>query len=802
MANLGDMVVRIVGDNSNLDSSLTVSQKKLKSFEDATKKMGRSLSLFVTAPIIAAGVAAVKSAGDMEMYQSAFETMLGSAEAAAAMLKEMKEFAAQTPFSFPDIAEASKTLLAFGVDANQVMPIVKNLGDVAQGNGERFKQLSLVYGQISSTGRLMGQDLLQLINAGFNPLQEISQKTGKSMIDLKAAMEKGLISSQMVTDAFISATSEGGKFFNGMENASKTLPGLWSTMSDSIAEAGRSLVASLLPTIKEIVKGITSLTTWFGNLSPQAKNSILAFAGIAAAAGPLLTIISKVGTAIRTMNTATGLMTATVGGAVAAIGALIFAFIKIRQAMAEMKKEQELVDGAMKGTLGSSIEYSEALAVMKRKIDEAKKADEEWSLLEAQNSELWGDASAQRTKALKDLETQQKVMIANSEKQAKTEKTLAAQQAQTAADQAQAAQDAAVKAALAEGARLEKEATIKRVAEEVKKASMTEQELIDAEIAKLKEYGIADADITAYMQSSHAEFYKQEKENIKEVTEERIDAASKAMELDQQVRESVERNLDDIEAKQRDSLEKQKDMYSGWADSILEIMSELFSLINTIRQQDLAAEIAKLDAELQEKLWEAGLAEAVTEEQLRADIEKAKAAGDAEKVLELEKALAKLAITKEYEKKKAKLQYDAAMVAWQLNLTMAIAEAARAVINGLLTQPFIPAGLAAGILAGILGGIQIAAVANARPTPPALAEGGIAPAIVGGRQYTLGEGGQPEAVIPLDQLGRMLPRGNMGSDTDQVPVMLTILLDRDKIYDGIFNATKNRTVLIHNGAVV
>jgi hypothetical protein len=495
------------------------------------------------------------------------------------------------------------------------------------------------------------------------------------------------------------------------------------------------------------------------------------------------------------MNTATGLMTATVGGAVAAIGALIFAFIKIRQAMAEMKKEQELVDGGMKGTLSSTIEYNEALIVMKRKIEEAKKSNEEWALLEAQNSELWGDASAQRKKALDDLVKQQNVIIANSEKQSKKELALAAQQAQVAADQATAASNKAVSDALAEGARLEKEQTIKRVAEEVKKASLTEQELIDAEIAKLKEYGITDADIITYMQTLHAEFYKKEKEQAAEVADKKQEYAQAWRELDEKTRETVLADLAEIEAEQKASLERQKDMYFSWADSIINIMSELFSLINTIRQQDLAAAITKLDEELQATLWAAGLTDAVTEEQLRSELEKAKAAGDEEKILELEKALAKLAIMKEYEKKKAKLEYDAAMVKWGLQLTEGIAAAALAIVKAL---PDIPLS----ILAGLLGAIQVAAIVNAKPQVPALAEGGIAPAVAGGRQYTLGEGGQPEAIIPLDQLDRILSHRNLGGDMSEVPVMLTVQLDREKLYSGIFQATRNKTVLVSAGAVV
>lgn len=90
------------------------------------------------------------------------------------------------------------------------------------GNADRFQHLALAFAQVSAAGKLTGQDLLQMVNAGFNPLQEISKKTGKSISELKDDMADGAISVKMVEDAMKGATSEGGRFFGGMEKASKT----------------------------------------------------------------------------------------------------------------------------------------------------------------------------------------------------------------------------------------------------------------------------------------------------------------------------------------------------------------------------------------------------------------------------------------------------------------------------------------------------------------------------------------------------------------------------------------------------
>ena len=115
--------------------------------------------------------------------------------------------------------------MSFGMSAEEAQKRMKQLGDISQGDAEKFKSLTLAFAQMSSTGKLTGQDLMQMINAGFNPLEEISRKTGKSIGELKDEMSKGAISADMVAEAFASATSEGGRFYGSMEAQSKTFSG-------------------------------------------------------------------------------------------------------------------------------------------------------------------------------------------------------------------------------------------------------------------------------------------------------------------------------------------------------------------------------------------------------------------------------------------------------------------------------------------------------------------------------------------------------------------------------------------------
>lgn len=195
-----------------------------------------------------------------EQLNIAFSTFLGSGERAKKLLQELTKFAIVTPFTPDQVNNAAKALLAFGVQGEQIIPTLKMLGDVSAGTGKDLTEMAIIFGQIRSTGRLMGQDLLQLINAGFNPLQVISEKTGKSVKALKEEMEKGLISFDMVSDAFKTATSEGGLFFNLMEKQSQSVGGLLSTVSGNIDELLKNIFTATSGPIKEFTQQLVELS--------------------------------------------------------------------------------------------------------------------------------------------------------------------------------------------------------------------------------------------------------------------------------------------------------------------------------------------------------------------------------------------------------------------------------------------------------------------------------------------------------------------------------------------------------------
>ena len=202
--------------------------------ESAFSRVGQVIAAtFGTTALLGFARSIVQVRADMQGLEASFTTLLGSGQKAKAMLSELTRFGAETPMDLSDLARASQLMLSFGVEGEKVVPIIKQLGDISGGSGEKMQSLALAFSQMSSTGRLMGQDLNQMINAGFNPLAEISRTTGRSMAELKQDMEAGAISIDLVEGALKSATSAGGLFFGNLDAQSKTLRGQLGALSDA-----------------------------------------------------------------------------------------------------------------------------------------------------------------------------------------------------------------------------------------------------------------------------------------------------------------------------------------------------------------------------------------------------------------------------------------------------------------------------------------------------------------------------------------------------------------------------------------
>lgn len=254
----------------------------------------------------------LKLGADMEQTRVSFTTMLGSADKANSMIAQLNKFANKTPFSNSDLQKNANLLLSFGINGNKVLPTLKMIGDVSGGNKEKLNSLSLAYAQVSSAGKLTGQDLMQMVNAGFNPLQTISEKTGRSMASLKEDMSKGAISAKDVEQAFADATGKGGRFYEMMIKQSETASGKYSTFMGLLTGVGISIGQKLLPAAKRFldwgikaVEWLSVAPTYFDALTQSIHDNrwTLGLLGVAVLALSANFIIAKTTTFAYAMAT-------------------------------------------------------------------------------------------------------------------------------------------------------------------------------------------------------------------------------------------------------------------------------------------------------------------------------------------------------------------------------------------------------------------------------------------------------------------------------------------------------------------
>lgn len=208
---------------------------------------------------------AIKTGMDQEMRDTSFEVLFGGMDNAKKMINEISDYAAKSPYGKAGLSEATQMMAGFGIAQDKIMPNLKAIGDIAMGDAQKLNSLTLAFSQMSSTGKLTGQDLLQMINAGFNPLEQMARTTGKSVEVLKQEMAKGLVTSEMVTKAFHDATAEGGKFHGMVDKMNNTAAGQWKTAMSNVSEILLNLYSKVLqPVILPILKKTNEFFTEHG----------------------------------------------------------------------------------------------------------------------------------------------------------------------------------------------------------------------------------------------------------------------------------------------------------------------------------------------------------------------------------------------------------------------------------------------------------------------------------------------------------------------------------------------------------
>ena len=246
----------------------------------------------------------------MESYLTNFKVMLGSEEAAAAKLSEIRKMAASTPFSLDDLTSGTQTLLQFGIAADDTTGVLQRLGDISLGNAEKLQTLTRAYGKMSSAQKVTLENVNMMIDAGFNPLNQICDATGESMSDLYKRISDGKVGFSELEAAVEAATSQGGQFYGGMLKASQTFSGRMSTLKDNVSALTGELTSGLFAALGELVVKLNEVVVSFldsDEKMAQLKETIgIATAVVAAAGTAFLTYKGYVAaaTAIEVVHTA------------------------------------------------------------------------------------------------------------------------------------------------------------------------------------------------------------------------------------------------------------------------------------------------------------------------------------------------------------------------------------------------------------------------------------------------------------------------------------------------------------------
>lgn len=320
-------------------------QKIGQSVSDSLKNVGKQmtevggkLTASVTLPILGIGGASLKLASDFEQTQVAFTTMLGDADKAKTLFNELRDFSASTPFEFPEIRDAGRSLLAFGVSAEDVTESLRRIGDISAGVGAPVGEIAELYGKAKVQGRLFAEDINQFQGRGIPILQNLAAVLGVSTSEVKNLVEKGKVGFPELEAAFQRMTNEGGQFAGMMEAQSQTLGGLFSTLKDNVtlllADLGTQIVDTFdlktkLTGAIEFLGGLSEKIRNFAQSNPEMFKLAVSLAAVAAAVGPVLVgvgwLVSAIGAAmpvIAGIGAALGALLSPIGLVVAGVGFL------------------------------------------------------------------------------------------------------------------------------------------------------------------------------------------------------------------------------------------------------------------------------------------------------------------------------------------------------------------------------------------------------------------------------------------------------------------------------------------------
>jgi tape measure domain-containing protein len=393
MAKLGDLIVRVGADTRDFNKELGKIQRQIRQTSDNIMDMGKSMTMGVTLPIVGLGAAAVKAAADLETMETQFISLTGGAEQAGAMVDQLNQFAAATPFQIEEIAGAARQLLAAGTDISQVNEQLGFLGDIAATSGESIEDITAIFAKVQAKGKVELENLNQLAERGIPIFTALSEATGL----LPSQLGAGAVTVEQFNATLRGFAEEGGFAHGAMERLSQTAAGKFSTALDNLKQAGASLGNVLLPYVTAAIDKVTELAAGFMKLDDSTKTTIVVVAAIAAAVGPAVIAFGALHKGFVAVNLVLPMLQAGIMrvhaaimanpyvAAAAAIGILAAAMLTYKDASDKARKSKEDFDESIKDKTGRAameaiaVQLKEAnnqLADARRKYDDLKRSQE------------------------------------------------------------------------------------------------------------------------------------------------------------------------------------------------------------------------------------------------------------------------------------------------------------------------------------------------------------------------------------------------------------------------------------------
>ncbi|MCK9513748.1 MAG: tape measure protein [Pigmentiphaga sp.] len=298
-------------------------------------RVGGVLSLGVTAPLTILGATGVRSAQQLEVFQRSLETLTGNAEAARDVFEELYEFDTSTTFSWPSLTKATTLLAAFNVESQDLIPTLSRLGDISAAVNMNIDELAEIYGKAKVQGRLFMEDINQLSGRGIPIVQELAAQFGVAESEIRGMVAEGKVGFSDIEQAFVTMTSEGGRFFEMMKTQTDTSEGRMMALRKEFEQVTDMIGDALLPTVDRLVGVARDAVKWFVDLDESTRQLIINVGLFAAALGPLLIglgqavrVVGQLRTAFVALRAAGLLMAGPTGWVVlgvAAIGGLAIA---------------------------------------------------------------------------------------------------------------------------------------------------------------------------------------------------------------------------------------------------------------------------------------------------------------------------------------------------------------------------------------------------------------------------------------------------------------------------------------------